>query len=140
VALYALGAENDSPVENPSMVKANNTYYLFYSTGSWVTANYRTRYVTCNGPNGPCSAAATTVQSTFGPLSGPGGLYPFVDRYGAQYVVFHSWLDESTDYNPIGAGACDWNCNSYPCRKAKRNAFVFPLMLPSGGTPFVRYY
>lgn len=83
-------------VEGPSMIEADDTYFLFYSANAWDTANYAIGYATCEGVQGPCTKPddGPWMRST-GFARGPGGEEFFTGEGtgdSAAWMVYHGWL------------------------------------------------
>ncbi len=84
-------------IENPSMIRWNGRWYLFYSGNSFQAdraghSPYATGYAICTGPLGPCRRPATTPLMTSTPTeSGEGGASAFVDGSGALRLAYASY-------------------------------------------------
>ncbi|GAA4662722.1 family 43 glycosylhydrolase [Kineococcus glutinatus] len=87
-------------IENPSMVKYDGTWYLFYSGNlsdpldDQGHSNYASGYAICDGPVGPCRRAPAKVPllASAGTAQGPGGSSGFIDGAGRlrmAYATFH---------------------------------------------------
>jgi hypothetical protein len=110
-----------STSDDPDMVVAGGTYYLFFSGGDYLSNYYPTGYVVCSGPSGPCdpNEPADPILNTSG---GSGGGMVFTDASGDWWISYQTW--EST------------SCTNYTCGGA-RDLYVAPISLPaaSGGSP-----
>jgi beta-xylosidase len=97
------GAPDALVVEAPTMVRLDTgSYYVFYSTDDWWTANYRISVARCDGPAGPCSRMySTALVGSRGSMLGPGGQHPFRDTAGNWHLMFHAWTAPLVDY-PTG--------------------------------------
>jgi hypothetical protein len=93
-------------IENPSMIRWNDKWWLFYSGNEWQSGNYATGYAACAGPTGPCSKPSSQplLKST-GFILGPGGASAFTDTAGRLRLGFHWWNAPYTSY-PTDPG-CD---------------------------------
>ena len=90
----AAGTWEGSLIENPSMVRHNGRYYLFYSGNRWVGSSYATGYAECSGPTGPCSRPRSApLLATSSRFVGPGGADAFVDANGNLQLAFHHWVN-----------------------------------------------
>lgn len=80
-------------IEGPAMVAAGGTYYLFYGAGHWDTTGAAIGYAVCSSPLGPCRNASVGGPwlASHGPVVGPSGPDPFVDRTGVVRLAFHAW-------------------------------------------------
>lgn len=92
-------------VEAPSMLSAWGRYFLFYSGGTWDSADYAVSYAICDTPSGPCrkpsSTAALARNDALG-VAGPGGAEVFTDATGAWWLAYHAWTLPAVGY-PGGA-------------------------------------
>jgi beta-xylosidase len=79
-------------VEAPDLVWAGGRYLLFFSGNNWNRADYAVGFATCDGPLGPCRAAATPVLAKGAGVSGPGGESVFADGSGSWWMAFHAWV------------------------------------------------
>ena len=83
-------------IEGPSMVRSDETYYLFYGAGGWDSATSGIGYATCRTALGPCTDRTTsrpwleTDPDGDAPV-GPQGPSPFVDRDGRTRLGFAAW-------------------------------------------------
>ncbi len=88
--LWTGSAPDATVVEAPTMVLADGSYYLFYSTDSWSSADYRVGVARCTAALGPCTRAySSAVLSSRGSMVGPGGQTPFQDTSGSWHMLFH---------------------------------------------------
>ena len=94
-------------IENPSMLRYGDRWWLFYSANEWSSARYAVGYATCAGPLGPCTRATSQplLTSTATRL-GPGGAAAFVGTDGGLRLAYHYWNAPYTAYPPYpGCGA-----------------------------------
>jgi hypothetical protein len=107
--------------DDPDMVFAGGTYYLFFSGGNYLSNYYPTGYVVCSGPSGPCDSnePADPILNTNG---GSGGGMVFTDASGAWWISYQTWESPS--------------CTNYSCGGA-RDLYIAPISLPnaSAGPP-----
>lgn len=93
-------------IENPSMVKFQNSYFLFYSGSEYATLGYRTGYAKCDTPTGPCTRQQHTpilsTDSSWG-IGGPGGASAFVDQQGQLRLAYAAWRSDKAGYDLGGA-------------------------------------
>jgi hypothetical protein len=81
-------------IENPSMVRYEGRYFLFYSGNEYRTSAYGQGVAQCSGPLGPC-----TKRTTTGPIAGlsatgrwgAGGGDAYVDDRGRLMLQYHAW-------------------------------------------------
>jgi Glycosyl hydrolases family 43 len=86
-------------VEGPSMIQIAGVDYLFYSGGSWTTADYAEGVAVCDGPAGPCHRALPgPVLASAGRLAGPGGGTAFTTPTGAVWLAFHAFTQPDIGY------------------------------------------
>ncbi|MGH9043498.1 MAG: cell wall-binding repeat-containing protein [Acidimicrobiales bacterium] len=109
----------ETTTDDPSMVDAGGTYYLFMSGGNYQSGYYPTYYVNCAGPVGPCdqSEAADPILVTSG---GSGGGMVFQGAGGGWWLTYQSWSPPS--------------CTNYSCG-GSRFMYVAPISLPSAAVP-----
>ncbi|MGH9009665.1 MAG: glycoside hydrolase family 43 protein [Acidimicrobiia bacterium] len=83
-------------IEGPSMVRSDDTYYLFYGAGGWDSSTSAIGYATCRSPLGPCTDRTTSRPwldsdpDGDAPV-GPQGPSLFVDRDGRTRLGFAAW-------------------------------------------------
>jgi hypothetical protein len=80
-------------VEGPSMIEANNTYWLFYSANLWGTDQYGIGIARCASVTGPCTkplnhAWLSASGGAAGTDPGPGG-QEFFQSGGLIWMVHH---------------------------------------------------
>jgi beta-xylosidase len=76
-------------VENPTMVKHNELYYLLYSGGGWRGA-YGMGYATSSSPTGPFTKAGTQILAETSDVKSPGGGdTPVVGPNGETWMLYH---------------------------------------------------
>lgn len=89
-------------IENPSMVKYQNKYYLFYSGGQYSTLDYRTGYAECSSATGPCQRVSHTPvlqNDARWSLGGPGGSNAFLDTSGQLRLATAAWRPDRAGYD-----------------------------------------
>lgn len=100
-------------IENPSMVRYQNKYYLFYSGGQYSTLDYRTGYAECSSAVGPCKRVSHTPvlqNDARWSLGGPGGSNAFLDTSGQLRLATAAWRPDRAGYD-------------LPCRAARERFF-----------------
>jgi hypothetical protein len=112
-----------SLVEGPSMLEANNTYWLFYSANLWGTNDYGIGIAHCESVVGPCTkplrhAWLSSGGGAGGTDPGPGG-QEFFQSGGLIWMVHHGLA-------PGQSG-----------NEAQRRLYVDLLALPPQGIPRV---
>jgi putative cell wall-binding protein len=88
-------------VEAPSMLPAFGRYFLFYSGGTWDSADYGISYAICDSPSGPCrkpSSSAILARNDALGVGGPGGAEVFTDTTGAWWLAYHAWTLPAVGY------------------------------------------
>jgi putative cell wall-binding protein len=104
--VLAQNADWEQPtMEGPSVVRHDDTYYLFFSAGWWESADYGTGYATASSPLGPFTkqtVAAPWLATRTG-ASGPGGLDVFAGPDGQPWAAYHAWPD-AIGYTDDGGG------------------------------------
>ena len=117
----AAGGWEDPVLENPSLVRAQGRYWLFYSANRWETASYAVGYAECTSVLGPCTrrTGAAPWLPSLGKMLGPGGQDFFTDAAGATWMSVHGWVSPDVGY-PTG----------------KRELWVYRFGL-DGGVPVV---
>ncbi len=90
-------------IEGPSMLRANDSYWLFYAGNRWETASYAIGYARCSTPLGPCikDGSGPLVTST-GAMAGPGSPDFMTAPDGTLLLTFHAWTAGRVGY-PDGA-------------------------------------
>jgi beta-xylosidase len=94
-------------IEAPSILRRDDTYYLFYSANWWESGHYAIGYATGPSPLGPFTKATRWrpwVRS-HGSAAGPGGQAFFTDVAGAQWMAYHAWTRGRVGYGAGGARA-----------------------------------
>lgn len=90
-------------LEGPAMLLYQNTYYLFYSAGSYDNDNYAMGYAICQTVTGPCQKGSTSPWvASQGNVRGPGGGQVFTDPQGRLWMAYHAWTLPNIGY-PNGA-------------------------------------
>lgn len=77
-------------IENPSMIKVDGKYLLFYSANDYPTRRYTTAYAVCSSPTGGCTKKGRILTSTKGAY-GPGGADAVIDDRGRYLLVHHAY-------------------------------------------------
>ena len=86
-------------IENPAMVKNNDTYYLFYSGNWWESHEYAVGYAVCETVTGPCEKPLDEPWFSFkAPVMGPGGESFFTDKEGNLWMAYHAWTGANVGY------------------------------------------
>lgn len=85
-------------IENPSMVRYNGAYYLFYSANEWRSSAYAVGVARCTTARGPCRRhSGNPVLRSRGTHLGPGAPAPIV--VANRIVLGHHWWNAPyTDY------------------------------------------
>src|SRR6185369_7721725 len=84
----------ESPtIEQPSVTRVGDDYYLFYSGGWWESSGYGVGVAVGSSPTGPFTKLTTTKAwlRTAPGMQGPGALDVFEGPEGALWVAFHAW-------------------------------------------------
>jgi beta-xylosidase len=90
-------------IENPAMVKHNDTYYLFYSGNWWESHQYAVGYAVCETVTGPCEKPLNKPWFEFrAPVMGPGGEAFFTDQEGNLWMAYHAWTGANVGYSGGG--------------------------------------
>jgi beta-xylosidase len=94
-------------IEAPSMLRHDDTYYLFYSANWWESDRYAIGYATGPSPRGPFTKATRWRPwlGTHGSARGPGGQAFVTDPAGAQWMAYHAWSGRRVGYGAGGARA-----------------------------------
>jgi hypothetical protein len=85
----------DPLIENPSMVKHDGKYYLFYSGNWWESHEYAMGYTVCDSVTGPCVKPLFAYK---GKVMGPGGQEFFTDTQGNLWMAYHGWTSPNVGY------------------------------------------
>jgi hypothetical protein len=98
-------------VENPSMIRYADRYFLVYSGNDWWTDRYAIGYAECAGPLGPChKPQGGPILGNHGDKLGPGGQSLFLDTSGRLMMAYHHWtapyVGYPTNTNCDGGGKC----------------------------------
>ena len=79
-------------VENPSMVRFAQRYWLLYSGNDWRGRRYAVGYATCTGPLGPCTKPTSSPLLAAGNgIAGPGGADAFRAKDGTLRLAYAAW-------------------------------------------------
>jgi hypothetical protein len=93
-------------IENPSLVRFEDSWYLFYSANQWDSAAYAVGFAVCAGPAGPCHEPTTApVTTSDGTRLGPGAPAPVVGPDGWLWLGYQAWNPPFTSYPSFPA--CD---------------------------------
>ncbi|HET9732685.1 MAG TPA: family 43 glycosylhydrolase [Acidimicrobiales bacterium] len=94
----------ETTIENPDMVLAGGTYYLFFAGGQYNSTSYAEGYAVCGGPTGPCQQPQTgPILTSYGGAAGPGAGVAFQDQSGGWWMSYAAWTPGCTDYSCGGA-------------------------------------
>jgi beta-xylosidase len=117
----------DSPewpnIEGPAMMPApGGGFLLFYSSGEWWTADYRTFVQFCTSPTGGCNRIYSNAVLMSRPgMAGPGGPTLFQDPAGNWQMGFHAWTPPYIGYPAVRD------------LRATRSLHILPVTFPNGG-------
>lgn len=92
-------------IEAPSLVKADGTYFLFYSANWWESPDYTIGYATASSVLGPYRKR-TRARAWFASgatAAGPGGQEFFTDPDGRWWMAYHAWTPGTVGYAVGGA-------------------------------------
>jgi beta-xylosidase len=90
-------------IENPAMVKHDDSYYLFYSGNWWESHEYAVSYAVCETVLGPCEKPLDEPWFEYKPpVMGPGGEAFFTDTGGNLWMVYHAWTGANVGYSGGG--------------------------------------
>ncbi|MEP6979232.1 MAG: glycoside hydrolase family 43 protein [Nakamurella sp.] len=84
-------------VEAPQMVTHDGRWVLFYAANTYSTDRYAEGWADCDGPLGPCTAAASPLLATNAAAAGPGHAYVF-DHAGQTWILYHAWPPEAIGF------------------------------------------
>jgi len=89
-------------VESPSMLAASKGgWWLFYSGDFWRSGAYSTGLAYCTSIEGPCRETSSAPFMASGPNElSPGGLETFVDRRGAVWASFSTFVLRTNPRRP----------------------------------------
>lgn len=77
-------------IENPSMIKVDGKYLLFYSGNEYSSSRYATAYAICSSPTGGCRKKGRVLTSRKGSYA-PGGADAVIDDRGRSLLVHHAY-------------------------------------------------
>ncbi len=87
-------------LEGPTVIRHLDTYYLFFSGGSWEGAGYGVSFATAPHPLGPWThrpgTTADVLSSVATGLTGPGHNSLLTDDDGTTLIAFHAWDPDLT--------------------------------------------
>ena len=94
-------------IEAPSMVRADDSYVLFYSGNWWESHGYAIGYAMADAPLSPChkTTRRRAWVATREGAAGPGGQEFFTDADGGLWMAYHAWTDDKVGYAVGGARA-----------------------------------
>lgn len=79
-------------VENPSMVRFAQRYWLVYSGNDWRGSRYAVGYARCRGPLGPCTKPTSSpILASGNGIAGPGGADAFRASDGTLRLAYAAW-------------------------------------------------
>ena len=129
---YALAAVKQSwegtVVENPSMIRYQGRYYLFYSANAYTTSKYATGYLICKTWYSGCKRAKKPLLKSKGDVAGPGGATAFTDPLGRLRLGYHAWRKGAVGYSTSTA------CLQAPAGCGQRRLHVVMLKAAKDGT------
>ena len=99
--LLSQNATWEAPViEGPSLIQADDTYYLFYGGGWWESSRASIGYATASKVLGPyAKATRRRPWLTSRPsAAGPGGPHLFTDADGQTWMAYHAWEPDKVGY------------------------------------------
>jgi beta-xylosidase len=103
-------------IENPSMVRYGDRFYLFYSANRYGTAQYAIGYAVCDTARGPCTRPTDTpLLASGGRVDGPGGPDALVGVAGRLRLAYAAWDRGHVGY-PTST-AC--RSSSYGCNQRR---------------------
>lgn len=103
----------DGPlVEAPSLIKADGTLYLTFSSNMYNTNLYDTSYATATSVTGPYTKAqppdAPLITSDMQGLYGPGGADMFIVPGQNAVMLFHGWDSDQLNARYLYATSFGW--------------------------------
>lgn len=120
-------------IENPSVLRWNDTYYLLFSGGPWDTEYYAVGYATAAGPLGPYRKASEPFLKAAGGIAGPGGQSVVFDAAGLPWLAFHAWQAGNVGY-PNGIRSLNLARLSFPNGVPTVRATTEPQPAPAAPT------
>lgn len=93
--LAASGAWQRRTIEGPALVRSADGILLFYSGGSFGTAEYSTGFARCATAAGPCidqTVGSPWVSTTNTGIVGPGGASVLERSDGSLVMTLHGWV------------------------------------------------
>ena len=129
--------ERDQPwerplIENPTMVKHNDMYYLFYSGNWWESHQYAISYAVCETVTGPCEKPLDEPWFEYeAPVMGPGGQTFFTDEEGNLWMAYHAWTGAEVGYSIGGERSLHIDLVTFEGDKPVTNGPTYtPQLLP----------
>jgi beta-xylosidase len=129
--------ERDQPwerplIENPAMVKHDDTYYLFYSGNWWESHQYAIGYAICETVIGPCEKPLNEPWFEYeNPVMGPGGETFFTDEEGNLWMAYHAWTGAKVGYSMGGKRSLHIDLVTFEDGKPVTNGPTYtPQLLP----------
>jgi len=99
--LLSQDAAWETPViEGPAIVRAGDTYYLFYGGAWWESSRASIGYAAADKPLGPYGKATRREPwlSSRRAAAGPSGPHFFTDADGAMWMAYHAWKPGRVGY------------------------------------------
>ena len=96
-------------VEAPTLWRADDGYYLFFSANVFDSDLYAVGYATCDSPLGPCKDAPDNpiLKSACG-ASGPGHQTIVRDDDGETWFVYHAWPASGEEEREMWIDPLEW--------------------------------
>jgi len=112
-------------IEGPAMMPApGGGFLLFYSSGPWWTADYRTFVQFCTSPTGGCERIySNAVLMSRDGMAGPGAPTVFQDPSGNWQLGFHAWTRPYIGYPAVRD------------LLSTRSLHILPITFPNGHDP-----
>lgn len=86
-------------IENPAMVRHEDSHYLFYSGNWWSGPDYAVGYAVCETALGPCDKPIREPLFSYtSTATGPGGQAFFIDADGDLVMAYHAWTGSQVGY------------------------------------------
>ena len=100
-------------IENPSMVRYDDSWYLFYSANRYSTAQYAIGYARCESAHGPCTRPSKQpLLASGGRVDGPGGPDAIVGIAGRLRLAYAAWDRGHVGYpSSTGCRSTSYGCN-----------------------------
>jgi beta-xylosidase len=92
---------SESTIEDPSMLRDDGHYFLFFSGGGYLGTTYGTGVAVCDSISGPCHQQGDQpVLSSTLAVAGPGGGTAFFDRFGHPWMAYAAWTPPQIGRDP----------------------------------------